>query len=119
MKDVGIVGLPGAGSSTIFTALTAREGAAPGKSNQAVVPVPDERVDVLTKLHEARKSVYAIVRFVETSGMVRKGARATGSLSAELLGHLRAADALLLVVRAFGGADPAAELADIGLELIY
>src|SRR5438093_1540055 len=43
MKNVGIAGLPGAGSSTIFTALTALEGAAPGKSNQAVVPVPDER----------------------------------------------------------------------------
>ncbi|MGZ4189474.1 MAG: DUF933 domain-containing protein [Actinomycetota bacterium] len=119
MKNVGIAGLPGAGSSTIFTALTALEGAAPGKSNQAVVPVPDERVDVLAKLHDSRKSVYATLRFVETSGMVRKGARGAGALSAELLGHLRASDALLLVARAFGGADPATDVADLTLELVY
>jgi ribosome-binding ATPase len=119
MKNVGVAGLPGAGSSTIFTALTSLEGAAPGKSNQAVVPVPDERVDVLTKLHNSKKSVYATLLFVETSGMVRKGTRGAGSLSAELLGHLRASDALLLVARAFGGADPAADVADLTLELVY
>lgn len=120
MKDVGIVGLPGAGSSTIFTALTALPGAAPGRSNQAMVPVPDARVDHLSELHRSRKSVYASLRFVETSGMVRKGARGSGgALSAELLGHLRAADALLLVARAFDGADPNADVADLTLELIY
>ena len=119
MKNVGVAGLPGAGASTIFTALTSLEGAAPGKSNQAVVPVPDERVDVLTKLHGSKKSVYATLRFVETSGMVRKGSRGAGSLSAELLGHLRASDALLLVARAFSGADPASDLGDLTLELIY
>jgi GTP-binding protein YchF len=119
MKNVGIAGLPGAGSSTIFKALTNLEGAAPGKSNQAVVPVPDQRVDVLTKLHESKKSVYATLRFVETSGMVRKGARGAGALSAELLGHLRASDALLLVARAFAGADPSADVGDLTLELVY
>ena len=51
--------------------------------------------------------------------MVRKGSRGAGSLSAELLGHLRASDALLLVARAFGGADPATDLGDLTLELIY
>jgi len=51
--------------------------------------------------------------------MVRKGSRGAGSLSAELLGHLRASDALLLVARAFGGADPAADVADLTLELVY
>lgn len=120
MKTVGIAGLPGAGSSTVFTALTALPGAAPGKSGQAVVPVPDERVDRLAELHHSKKNVYATLRFVETSGQVRKGARGAGSLSAELLGHLRAADALLLVARAFGpDADPAADLGDLTLELVY
>lgn len=121
MKNVGIVGLPGAGSSTIFTALTALEGAAPGKSNQAVVPVPDARVDKLTELHESRKTVYATLRFVETSGQVRRGSRGgAGSLSAELLGHLRTSDALLLVAGAFGAdADPARDLEELLLELIY
>lgn len=121
MKNVGIVGLPGAGSSTIFTALTALEGAAPGKSNQAVVPVPDARVDKLTELHHSKKTVYATLRLVETSGQVRRGSRGgAGSLSAELLGHLRASDALLLVARAFGpDADPARDHEELTLELIY
>jgi GTP-binding protein YchF len=119
MKDVGIAGLPGAGASTIFTALTALPGAAPGRSNQAVVPVPDARVDKLTELHRSKKSVYTQLRFVETSGMVRTGKRGAGSLSAELLGHLRAADALLLVAGASGDADPGADLSDLTLELVY
>jgi len=121
MKDVAIVGLPGAGSSTVFTALTALQGSAPGKSHQAVVPVPDPRIDVLARLHESRKKVYAQVRFVESSGMVRRGQRSgAGTLSAELLGNLRAADALLLVTRAFGpDPDPASDLAELTLELIY
>jgi hypothetical protein len=118
VKDVGIVGLPGAGSSTIFTALTASAGATPGSSNQAVIPVPDPRVDRLGELHESKKLVYAQVRFVESSGMVRRGARAgAGQLSAELIGHLRTTDALLLVVGGFGGADPVADRSDLVLEL--
>ena len=88
MKNVGIVGLPGAGSSTIFTALTALEGAAPGKSNQAVVPVPDARVDKLTELHESRKTVYATLRFVETSGQVRRGSRGAAGSTFDHVAHV-------------------------------
>ncbi|HVL32590.1 MAG TPA: DUF933 domain-containing protein [Actinomycetota bacterium] len=120
MKNVGIVGLPGAGSSTIFTALTALPGAAPGKANQAVVPVPDPRVDTLGELHHSKKLIYATLRFVETSGQVRRGSRgAGGSLSAELLGHLRTSDALLFVARGFGGANPQDEIDELTLELVY
>lgn len=120
MKSVGIVGLPGAGTSTIFTALTAVEGSASQRTHQAIVPVPDERLAVLTELHTSRKTVHAQLRFVEAGGLVRRGARGTGSLSAELLGNLRESDALLEVVRAFPGAeapDAAGELADLELEL--
>lgn len=120
MKSVGIVGLPGAGATTIFTALTAVEGSASQRASQAVVPVPDERIDVLAKLHASKKVVYASLRFVETSGLVRRGARGAGTLSAELLGNLREADALLEVVRAFPGAEPAdptRELSELELEL--
>jgi hypothetical protein len=113
-----MVGLPGAGTSTLFTALTAIEGSASSRTHQAVVPVSDGRVEVLGRLHESKKLVYTQLRFVETSGMVRRGARGAGSLPAELLGHLREADALLLVVRGFGpDANPASELADLTLEL--
>lgn len=120
MRSVGIVGLPGAGTSTIFTALTAVEGSASQRTHQAVVPVPDERLDVLGKLHASKKIVYASLRFIETSGMVRRGSRGAGTLSAELLGNLREADALLEVVRAYPGAEPAdpvKELEELELEL--
>jgi GTP-binding protein YchF len=121
MKTVGIVGLPGAGVSTIFTALTAVEGSASQRTHQAVVPVPDDRLDVLATLHDSKKIVHAQLRFVEAGGLVRRGARGTGALSAELLGVLRECDALLAVVRAFGGgetSDAARELSDLDLELV-
>ena len=121
MKTVGIVGLPGAGVSTIFTALTAVEGSASQRTHQAVVPVPDERLGVLATLHLSKKVVPAQLRFVEAGGLVRRGARGTGALSAELLGVLRECDALLEVVRAFAGgepADPTRELSDLELELV-
>jgi hypothetical protein len=121
MKRVGIVGLPEAEPATIFTALTQVEGAS-GKSHIAVVPVPDERVDTLTRLHSSRKTVFAQVEFIESSGMVRRGARGAGSLSAEQLGHLRECDALLAVLRGFDAAEPAnpeADMAMLDLELVY
>ena len=121
MKTVGIVGLPGSGVSTIFTALTAVEGSASQRTHQAVVPVPDERLDVLGKLHDSKKIVHSLLRFSEAGGLVRRGARGTGALSAELLGVLRECDALLVVLRAFPGmepADPAGELAELELELV-
>ena len=121
MKTVGIVGMPGSGVTTVFTALTAVEGSASQRTHQAVVPVPDERLDVLGRLHESKKIVHAQLRFVEAGGLVRRGARGTGALSAELLGVLRECDALLEVVRAFEGAEPAdpvREKADLDLELV-
>jgi ribosome-binding ATPase len=110
VKSVGIVGLPGAGASTIFTALTHVEGATPAHTAQAVLPVTDPRVDTLAELHSSPKRTYSQLRFVEVSGRVRRGARGSGSLSAELLGHLRECDALLLVTRAFDGVEDPTEL---------
>lgn len=110
MKSVGIIGLPGAGVSTIFTALTHVEGATPAHAAQAVVPVTDPRVDVLAELHVSPKRTYSQLRFVEVSGRVRRGARGSGNLSAELLGHLRECDAVLLVTRAFDGVEDPSEL---------
>src|SRR6266480_4529745 len=64
VKDVGLVGVPYSGASTLFTALT-RTGATGGRSNQAVVDVPDPRLGVLTELEHSRKVVAAQVRFVD------------------------------------------------------
>src|SRR5438093_8014069 len=108
MKDIGLAGLPYSGKSTLFTALT-RVGAAGGRSTQAVVPVPDPRLAVLAELERSRKVVPAQVRFVDVPG----------GLSAQGVAALREADALALVVRAFGGdADPAGELRRLEEELI-
>ena len=108
MKSIGLVGLPYSGKSTLFTALT-RTGAAGGRANQAVVPVPDPRPAVLAGLEGSKKIVQAQVRFVDVPG----GATAQG------LAALREADALCVVVRAFGpGAAPAKELAEITADLL-
>ena len=108
MKDVGLVGLPFSGRSTLFTALT-KTGAAGGRSNQAVVPVPDPRLAVLTELERSRKTVAAQVRFVDVPG----------ATSAQGLAELRVTDALAVVLRAFGAdADPSKEWQDVTAELV-
>ena len=71
MKDVGLVGLPYSGKSTLFTALT-HAGAAGGRANQAVVPVPDPRIEVLSELEGSRKRVRAQVRFTDVPAYLRQ-----------------------------------------------
>src|SRR5919202_443906 len=100
MKDIGLVGVPFSGKSTLFTALT-RAGATGGRPNQAVVAVPDARLPVLSSMEHSRKTVPARVRFVDVPG---------GTSSAHGIAALRETDALAIVVRAFGGgAEPAEE----------
>ena len=108
MKDIGIVGLPYSGKSTLFSALT-RSGVAGGRSNQAVVDVPDPRLGVLTDMESSKKTVHAKVRFVDVPG----------GLTAQGIAEFRQTDALCMVVRAFGDdADPKADLASLEAELI-
>ena len=109
MKDVGLVGVPYAGKSTLFTAIT-RVGAAGGRANQAVVPVPDPRLGVLTEMERSAKTVAAQVRFVDVPG---------GTSSAQAIAALREPDALGLVLRCFGGdASPGGELATLRTALL-
>lgn len=108
MKDIGIVGLPYSGKSTLFTALT-RTGSAGGRSNQAVVDVPDARLAVLADIELSKKIVPAKVRFVDVPG----------GLTAQGIAEFRQNDALCLVLRAFGvDAEPVRELEALGTELI-
>jgi GTP-binding protein YchF len=108
MKDIGLIGVPYSGKSTLFTALT-KTGAVGGRANQAVVPVPDPRLEALAELERSRKIVPAQVRFVDVPG----------GTSAQGLAQLREADALSVVLRAFGpDQDPPEELAEITADLI-
>src|SRR5438067_13914704 len=109
MKDVGLVGVPFSGRSTLFTALT-RTGSQGGQANVAVVSVPDPRLDVLTQMERSRKTVAAQVRFVDVPG---------GISSAQGLARLRETDALALVVRCFGSdASPGSDLEEVRAELL-
>jgi ribosome-binding ATPase YchF (GTP1/OBG family) len=108
VKDIGLVGVPGSGKSTLFTALT-RTGAAGGRANQAVVEVPDARVERLGEIERSRKLVHAQVRFVDVPG----------GTSAQAIAALRESDALCVVLRAFGAdADPARQLESVRQDLI-
>ena len=124
MKDVGIVGLPLSGKTTLFNALTRAGvpiGGAAGRASVAAVPVPDPRVDTLAELERSRKRVFVQVRFVDVAGL-SAGARGQG-LSAQGLGALREVDALAMVLAGFAGfdgagpADPVDAAAELTLEL--
>ena len=118
MKDIGIVGLPFAGKTTLFNAVTRAgvpAGGAAGRASLAAVPVPDARVDVLADLERSRKRVHAQVRFVDVAGL--SAGASGGELSAQGLGALREVDALAMVLAAFDGADPVPAAADLTLEL--
>jgi ribosome-binding ATPase len=106
--EVGIVGLPGAGKTTLFTALTRAAGGAYGKEHVGMAEIRDDRVDRLAELIGARKLTHATIRVVDVPG--------TGP---QLLGNLRQVDALLAVADGFSaGADPRADLETLELELL-
>ena len=117
MKDIGIVGLPLSGKTTLFNALTRAAvpaGGAAGKASLAAVPVADPRVDVLAELERSRKRVLVQVRFVDVAGLSAGGSR----LTAQGLGALRESDALAMVLAGFPGSpDPVEAAADLTLEL--
>jgi ribosome-binding ATPase YchF (GTP1/OBG family) len=106
--QVGIVGLPGSGKTTLFTALTRAAGGGFGKENVGMASIPDDRLDRLAELVGARKVTPATIRVVDVPG--------TGLA---LLGGLRQVDAILAVTDGFSeGATPAADLETLELELL-
>ena len=104
--EVGIVGLPNVGKSTLFNAITKAGAEAANypfctiEPNVGIVAVPDERLDVLTKLYGSKKTTPASVRFVDIAGLV-KGASKGEGLGNKFLEHIRQVDAIAHVVRCF------------------
>ena len=107
---IGIIGLPQSGKTTLFNALTKAGAPISGyatstvQANQAVVQVPDARLQPLADIFHPKKVTYATVDFVDVAGIGQAkhddGEKRQG-LSAEFLGHIRNADALAIVLRTF------------------
>ncbi len=133
MLRAGIVGLPNVGKSTMFNALVANAKADAAnfpfctiEPNVGVVSVPDERLEVLSKLSDSQKIVPTRIEFVDIAGLV-KGASKGEGLGNQFLANIREVDAIVHMVRCFdnddiihvaGSVDPVRDIEVINLELI-
>lgn len=129
MERLGLVGLPNAGKSALFNALTggsaivAAHPFSTTESQVGIAQVPDHRLDALARMSKSLKSVPATMELVDIAGLVA-GSSAGEGLGNRFLAGIREVDAILLVLRAFdddnvvGSHDPLEDLQSLELELV-
>lgn len=106
MKEIGIIGLPNAGKSTLFKALTEQEIDIDSypfttiEPNKAIIKVPDQRLEKLEKIVEPEETKEALVEFVDIAGLVKEAHKGEG-LGNQFLAQIAEVDLILQVVRTF------------------
>ena len=128
--EIGIIGLPGSGKTTVFNALTggrASVAAYGTKPNVGMAAVPDTRLGKLAEIYQPRKIVAAMVSYVDVPPPATPSGRTRG-ISGQYLNDLQRVDALLVVARAFddetvlhvdGSVDPFRDVENMMLELLF